>query len=261
MAYGQTFEQRVLIDAGGNMTKVEAPDDHKKSRLYNPIGFVPLAFLFSFIFPGVLFAVNSGRIHGSKSRNLLLGLFAVTGAPLIAAVLLFSNKTTVSASIGFVGLNLAVGGLLYSIQMPRFREYKTTGARSRPLLYPILIAIGALAILASPTIISDIVASSEPTTSQYDDRTNGILYDASIGVDEVQRIAVQLRDASVFRDDSSFHFRLQNEEGQYLLSIPFKQNALGKSDTNDFVNQLADYINRNGALKKTLRIKPVPGEE
>ena len=41
-----------------------------------PLSFIPLAVVSSFVLPGVLFAINAGRTHVSRQRNLLLALFA-----------------------------------------------------------------------------------------------------------------------------------------------------------------------------------------
>jgi hypothetical protein len=204
--------------------------------------------------PGILFAFNAGRIYCPKSRNYLIVLVAAVGAVLFVALFVFFEKMGNSARVGFFGLNLALGGLLYTIQRPKYLEYRSSKARARSLLWPILIAVAAVAVLGTFVVISDIRELGRPAIAQYDDHGNGIAYDARIALDEVEKIAGQLRQAEVFRDDSTFQFRLQNENQRYVLLIPFKEDTMKTPRTKEFMKQLADYVNQNGGLKKPLSV-------
>jgi hypothetical protein len=239
---------------GGIMSQENVTKSEQKSRLYSPISFIPLAFLFSIVLPGILFALNAGRIYSPKSRNYLIVLFTAVGAVLFTALFVFFEKMGNSARVGFFGLNLAIGGLLYTIQRPKYLEYRSSKAKARSLLWPILIAVAAMAVPGTFVVISDVRELGRPAVAQFDDHSNGILYDASIALDEVEKIAGQLRQAEVFRDDSTFQFRLQNEAQRYVLLIPFKEDAMKTLGTEDFMKQLADYINQNGGLKKSLSV-------
>jgi hypothetical protein len=163
--------------------------------------------------------------------------------------------------LGILGLNLAIGGLLYSIQRPKYGESRSANSKARSLLWPILIAVAVVAVFGTFMVISDIRELERPAIARYDDRSNGIAYDASIGVDEVEKIAQQLRQAEVFKDDSGYEFRLQNRDEGYLLLIPLKGDATITPGVEDFMKELANYINQNGGLKRSLSVRPDSGQE
>ena len=125
--------------------------------------------------------------------------------------------------------------------------------KGRSLVTPIVITICVAMILSIPTLISDLRIGSRPSTAELNDHNNTVIYDVSIHRNEASKIAIQLRKAGIFRDDSKVSV-LVRDTGQDEMLIPIKEKAVGTKETREFMDQLSGYLNTNGALKKQLVI-------
>jgi hypothetical protein len=170
---------------------------------------------------------------------------------MIATAFLLYDKIGTRSRIGFVGINLCVGGLLYAIQEPKFREWRAKGGMPRSILIPIGITIGIAVVAGGFVVLADAIGLTN-VIAEYKDDSNGITYDSSIAKEEVAKIANQLKQTGIFENGSQRHFRLRDAEQQYQLIIPIKQSAVGTAEIQNFMKELSECINNNGDLKKTV---------
>ena len=199
--------------------------------------------------------MNAGQLRGPKVRNFLIALFLFTGALLIAGVILFQQRIGNSSvfAIRIELMNVCVGGILYSLQKPKYGKWRAEGNKWRSLFIPIVVTIGVAMVLSIPTLISDFRSPVRPTTAELNDHGNRVIYDVSIGETEASKIATELEKAGLFSDDSQITV-LVRDKAQYEMLIPINRKSVGTKETKDLLRQLSEYVNANGALKKQLVI-------
>jgi hypothetical protein len=131
-------------------------DQQGDYRLYNPNSYIPLSIVFSFLLPGVLFAINQGKLYGKKTRNLLLALFIGSLIALFTVAVLVDGMQGSVGRIGFLGVNVSVAALLMTLQGPAYRKWKASGVRPRRLIFPILISLVPVCAIATLMILLSI---------------------------------------------------------------------------------------------------------
>jgi len=207
-------------------------------KLWNPISFLIISAVFSFLPTGILYALNWGRLGYKKKRNLYL-IGSVLAFTLFCAVASFIPETL---AMGFyIGVNIGAGSYFMQSQRKDYKAHIENGGKKASLLLPLFICIVAAAILIWALFMAKNIPDNHMMFG-----SDKLYYTDNVQAEDVRALGEYLTDVGLFADDNNPVFvKLDMQESIYMISLAIKKETLDQPDAMVAFEALTDLISDN----------------
>jgi hypothetical protein len=233
-----------------DLSDAQNPDGRKTIRLYSPGSFPVLAMLFSQLLPGILYAINIGKLGNARKRNLLIVIFLGLEAALFALVIVSSAKFGNYAKYVFEAINIGVGSILYQKQKADYQAWKTDGTKPCSLLWPICIAIVPVTLIVVLSVLNPLTGAKS-----YLSDGSTIYYDNGVSKTDVEAVSGVLEKIGLFTPGgATFNLMLRNESSGLVLLFPTRKEFLKTAEASEFLSSIEKSLVESGVFKNGIKV-------
>ena len=238
---------------------VENSNENDSIKIYNPLIFIILSPIFSFLLPGILFSVNIGRMGNRRKQYFFLALFIT----LFLIFLAFSYYLIPDSAMGFdrivfMGINIGMGYSLYHFQKADYDGWILCGAKKTFPGWYIFVGSILLGLMTVLIYLSRHPELNEGNMGVYKEKEDTLFYDRTIPIDDIKTLYAGLEKLEAFQEDQHLQSPiLVDRKDMYLLEWPMNEGVVYDAKIESIKEQLEEYINGNLKLKKPLQFIPV----
>jgi len=192
-------------------------------KLWNPVSFIIISPIFSFLPAAILYSLNWGRLGYIKKRNYFL--FGSIAAFIVLCAAAYFISDTLALGV-CTGINVAAGVYMTRTQTQAYKTHLESGGKKASLLLTLILCIGISALLIWAFVM---VANVPEDSLMFGD--DEIYYTESIETKNVQSLGEYLTEIGLFADDGqTVSVKLDKQDGVYIVSLAVVEEALEQEE-------------------------------
>lgn len=180
-------------------------------KLWNPIGFIVLSILFSFLPAAILYSLNYGRLGFTKKKNISLIISFVVFIAMISMAFFISGG--ILRSIIYV-INIAAAVYMHKDQSKLFENHIQNGGRKASYLIPTILST----IVAVISMFGFFYSINIPDKKLlFND--NELYYTGNVQKDEAEKLGEYLKEQGLFGETGKISVKIDKESSTYKFSL------------------------------------------
>jgi hypothetical protein len=216
-----------------NISYNSAPPSKK---LWNPVFFLVLSALVSFLPAGILYSMNCRRLGEKKKANLSL-FFIISGFIVFMLILIYIPMISKFLA---QGVNIAVGFFLYKNQSAAYQLHIQNGGSKASNILPIIFSAVFCLFFLVPYLYSMNIPNNSITIYSSD-----IYYTDNIEIEKAEELGNYLYGIGYISNDTEASFKMDHKLGVYIISIVISKEYREDASLAEDLQILADYLSKD----------------
>lgn len=210
-------------------------------KLWNPIGFIVVSVLLSFLPAAILYALNYGRLGQSKKRNIILLVSFAVFAGMVAVVVLIDLSVF---RYMFYALYVVAGVLMYRDQEAAYQYHVFKGGRKASYLVPVIVSV---AVVVVTIVVAVIMLFQSRYVPQQKIQVMGsdLYYTQTVTKSEAEKLGNYLSSQGFFTEGNRVAVKLDKKADTYEFSLIVDQSKLNDEDIAEIFQYMSMELSQN----------------